>query len=651
MVTIDNAWFSKLQYAKITKMRFYIKPNIFEDSILLNLKNEIETFFQAKLVTVESEANVVFVLDKSIYPGYLVKKMNQEKVIILAAETVSLLQGFYYYLLNLINNDFNEVRQTPNQAIRMIDHWDNFDGTIERGYAGRSIFYENNQFLDDYNRVKMYARMLASVGINYIALNNVNVHHEETFLISAKHLAKVKFLADIFGKFGIKVMLSVNFASPIRFGDLKTADPLDEQVQQWWQTRANLIYDLIPDFGGFLVKADSEGEPGPFAYGRDHAQGANMLARALAPHHGIVIWRTFVYNAHQDWRDRTTDRARAAYDNFMALDGKFDDNVTLQIKFGPIDFQTREPVQPLFGALEKTNQIIEFQVTQEYTGHQIDINYLLQQWYEVLHFDTKHGQPELLLKDVPQTKSPVPRNSGVAAVGNVGRDDNWTGNKLAQANLYGFGRIAWDADLTPEQILSEWLQLTFGKLEHLDVIKEIMLSSNATYEAYTAPLGVGFMVTPQNHYGPSIDGYEFDRWGTYHFADRNGLGVDRTVKTGTGYTRQYADANYAKYEDLTTCPDELLLFFHHVDYTHVLHDGKTVIQHIYDTHFEGVEKVKQYLALWPQLEDELAPIDYQNVLEHLNRQLKNAVEWRDQMNTFFYRMSGIPDNQERKIYA
>ena len=569
-----------------------------------------------------------------------------------SASPVGYLYGMYglHRLLTAQNETGFPYESVPDQSIRMIDHWDNFDGSIERGYAGESIFYDHNTFRGDTELIRQYARLLASVGINAVLINNVNVHRPETFFVTGKALAEIRKISDVLAAYGIKTYLSVNFAAPITVGRLKSADPLEPEVASWWEETVKRIYEEIPDFAGFVVKADSEGEPGPFTYGRNHDEGANMLARAAGPYGGVIIWRCFVYDCSQDWWNREADRARAAYDIFEPLDGRFLDNVILQIKNGPIDFQIREPVSPLFGALKKTNQILEFQITQEYTGHQRDICYLVPMWKETMDFDTKHGK-SLTVKDAVRENSPVRGRSGIAGVGNVGMDANWTGSKLAQANLYGFGRLVWNHELSSEAIAEEWIRQSFCLTEEkCGKLAAILTTSRDVYEAYTCPLGVGFMCKPAVHYGVDIDGYEYDRWGTYHYADRDGVGRDRTVKTGTSYTRQYSDARFSEYEDLSSCPDELLLFFHHVPYTHVLHSGKTVIQHIYDTHFEGVERVREYQAVWESLKDSLDEESYLNMKERLVWQLENAVSWRDQVNTYFYRKSGIPDEKGRKIY-
>ena len=603
----------------------------------------------------QEDADIVFdlVSDARLGQEGFEVVLENHVITILANHSKGLLYGFYHlYTVLAQGADIVSLTSIPDQSIRMINHWDNMDGSIERGYAGDSIFYKDNTFRRDFKLIRQYARLLASVGINAISINNVNVHQVETRLILEESLPDVKFISDIFSHYGIKTYLSVNFASPKLVGGLATSDPLADDVNKFWANIAKTIYRAIPDFGGFVVKADSEGEPGPFTYGRGHDDGANMFARALSPYGGHVIWRCFVYDCKQDWRDRSIDRARAAYDHFIGLDGKFDDNVTLQIKLGPIDFQTREPVTPLFGALKKTNHMIEFQITQEYTGHQKHIYYLAPVWKEALDFDTQMTDGKSLVKTTLKEHSVNPSLSGIAAVGSVGMDDNWTHHKLMQINLFAYGRLCWDNALTSQEIADEWLKLTFDlSAKAKAALLAILLSSRETYEFYTAPLGIGFMVKPQLHYGPDVDGYEYDRWGTYHFADRNGIGVNRTSIDGTGYAAQYAAAREAQYNDPATCPDNLVLFFHHLPYTHRLQEsGKTLIQHIYDAHFEGVERVEHYIAVWEGLEDELDVVSFENVKLLLAEQYRVVKDWRDQVNTYFWRKSGIADAHNRQIY-
>ena len=564
-----------------------------------------------------------------------------------------LLYGTFAFLRALQLGEISpgfKLEDGPSTPLRLINHWDNLDGSVERGYAGKSIFFRENRLVEDLERVRDYARLLASIGINGVAVNNVNVHQEETQLIASK-LAMVKTLSSIFRGYGIRLFLSINFASPWEFG-LDTADPLEPQVQQWWKERVAAIYSQIPDLGGFLVKADSEHRPGPFTYGRTHAEGANMLGEALKPYGGVVIWRCFVYNCQQDWRDTQTDRARAAYDHFQPLDGQFMDNVILQIKNGPMDFQVREPVSPLFGGLERTNQILELQITQEYTGQQRHLCYLVPMWKEVLDFDTyARGEGSTVARIAAGAVFPM-AFSGIAGVSNVGSDPNWTGHTLAQANLYGYGRLAWNPGLSTERITREWAVLTFGHdPEVVQTVSSLLLGSWEAFENYTVPLGIGWMCNPGHHYGPSPEGYEFSRWGTYHRADRTAIGVDRTVQGGTGFAGQYRAENARLYESLESCPEELLLFFHRIPYTHVLRSGKTLIQHIYDTHFRGVEQVEEMISRWEQLAGKVHPETFSHVRERLEIQLVDAKEWRDVINTYFYRLTHIPDARGRKIYT
>ncbi|GAA0363346.1 xylan alpha-(1-_2)-glucuronosidase [Micromonospora gifhornensis] len=541
----------------------------------------------------------------------------------------------------------------PVMARRMLDHWDNVDvhpvmGQVERGYAGGSIFWHDGRPRGDVARVTAYARLLAACGINAVSVNNVNVHATEARLLTER-LDDVVDLADLLRPYAIRVHLAVTFAAPMVLGGLPTADPLDQAVRDWWAETTARVYARIPDFGGYLVKADSEGQPGPFSYGRDHADGANLLAEALAPYGGVVHWRAFVYNHRQDWRDRSTDRARAAYDHFAPLDGRFRDNVIVQVKHGPIDFQTREPVSPVIAAMPGTRLAVEFQVTQEYTGQQKHVCYLAPWWSEILRF-APWGDDGRTVADVAAD------GGGLVAVSNVGDDEFWTGHPLAQANLYAFGRLCWNPRLRPQEVLDEWIDLTFAPDARVDpellrrTLHEIMDDSWRTYERYTAPLGVGFMVRPGHHYGPDVDGYEYTPWGTYHFADRDGVGVDRTRATGTGFTGQYPPPWSEQYESIDTCPDELLLFFHHVPYGHLLHCGSTVIQHIYDTHFEGVREVEAMCRRWEWLARLVDPAVHARVTERLAEQVRCAREWCDQVNAYFHRKSGIPDAHGRALH-
>lgn len=556
-------------------------------------------------------------------------------------------------LLSKICSGKQTVEQAPANPLRMLNHWDNVDGSIERGYAGNSFFFVGNELVID-GRTRDYARLLASVGINGTVINNVNVRGAATELITERYLPQLSRLAELFSSYGIKLYLSLNFAAPIELGGLATCDPLDGQVQDFWEKKMEQVYAKVPSLGGFLVKADSEGRPGPFTYGRNHAEGANMLARAIHPYGGLIIWRCFVYNCRQDWRDRKTDRARAGYDNFMPLDGQFDDNVILQIKNGPMDFQVREPVSPLFSGLKETNMMLEVQAAQEYTGQQKHLCYLVPMWREILDFKTyaagKGGDGADSVADIVSGRLYGQGNCGMAAVANTGDDENWTGHDMAAANFYGFGRLAFDTALTAEEIAREWVRCTYGcNREILDCMLPMLLSSWETYEKYTSPLGIGWMVNPSHHYGPNVDGYEYDRWGTYHYSDCRGMGVDRTM-AGTGYVSQYNEPNCSMYADIKTCPEELLLFFHHVPYTYRLKTGKTLIQHIYDSHFEGAMQAQNMLLNFDSLKHILPPGAFERIHTRLKVQADHAKEWRDRINTYYFRISGIPDEKGRTIY-
>ncbi|MER7890009.1 alpha-glucuronidase [Micromonospora sp. NPDC094482] len=592
--------------------------------------------------------------------GFLLTRAG-DVTLLLADRPPGLLYGLFH-LVRLGEAAFDAARPAqahrPALSRRMLDHWDHVAvhpvmGQVERGYAGGSIFWRDGGPRRDLARLRAYGRLLAACGINAISVNNVNVHATEARLLTDR-LGDVVEIADVLRPYGVRVHLSVTFAAPVVVGGLPTADPLDERVRDWWASTTRQVYERIPDFGGYLVKADSEGQPGPFTYGRDHADGANLLAGALAPHGGVVHWRAFVYNHRQDWRDRSTDRARAAYDHFAPLDGRFHDNVVLQVKFGPMDFQVREPVSPVIAAMPATRLAVEVQVTQEYTGQQRHVCYLGPCWTQVLGF-RPWGPDGPSVADVI-VGDPDREGGGLVAVSNVGDDRFWTGHPLAQANLYAFGRLAWDPRLDHGAILDEWIDLTFAPSATGDPVRvretlhAIMDDSWRGYERYTAPLGVGFMVRPGHHYGPDVDGYEYTPWGTYHFADRDGVGVDRTRASGTGFTGQYPSPWDEIYESRDRCPDELLLFFHHVPYGHVLRSGVTVIQHIYDTHFAGVEQVTLMRQRWERLAGLIDPAVHDRVAERLDEQSRSAAEWRDQINTYFFRKSGVPDAHGRRIH-
>lgn len=596
------------------------------------------------------------VISLSLRPGFPPEGYkisgNGETVAVEASDENGILYGCFELIRQLsLGTQTQElsIEKSPVIPLRMLNHWDNMDGSIERGYSGNSFFFEKNEILVD-DRIRTYARLLASVGINGTVINNVNVKDATTDLITDRYFEKLRILSEILAEYGIKLFLSLNYAAPMEISGLPGADPLDEQVIRWWKERMQQVYAAVPGLGGFLIKADSEGRPGPFTYGRTHAQGANMLAEAIEPYGGLIIWRCFVYNCKQDWRDRKTDRARSGYDNFIGLDGQFRDNVILQIKNGPMDFQVREPVHPLFGGLEKTNQMLEVQIAQEYTGQQRHVCYLIPMFKEVLEFRTYCREKDDSVLDLISGKTFGQTKCGIAAVANTGNDENWTGHDLAAANLYGFGRLAFEPQLSAEQIAREWIMLTFGSdPQVMDNLLFILMNSWPAYESYTAPLGIGWMVNPNYHYGPNVDGYEYDRWGTYHRADHLGIGVDRS-HNGTGYAGLYREPNASLYDDPEKCPEELLLFFHHMPYEYRLQSGKTILQHIYDTHFDGVALVDEMVRRFEELKGKLPEKQYERMAQRFAHQKEHSREWRDQINTYFYRKTGIPDEKGRKIY-
>lgn len=557
-----------------------------------------------------------------------------------------LLYGFFHVVRlgeTAFLDDARRASHRPGSAVRMLDHWDNVAvhpvmGQVERGYAGGSLFWEDGRARGDLERVRAYGRLLAACGINAVAVNNVNVHATEARLLTDR-IGEVADIADMLRPYGIRTHLSVTFAAPVVLGGMASADPLDESVRTWWAEATARVYTSIPDFGGFVVKADSEGQPGPFAYGRSHADGANMLAAALAPHGGTVHWRAFVYDHHQDWRDRSTDRARAAYDHFVPLDGEFADNAVLQVKHGPMDFQVREPVSPLIGAMPGTRLAVELQATQEYTGQQRHVCWLGPMWSEVLRFGIDG-----------ESSVGAQARGGLVAVANVGDDPFWTGHPLAQANLYTFGRLAWDPNADPHHVLDEWIRLTFGPGPH---------SRRVCARSWTAR-GGRTRSTPL----PSVWGSWSSRGtttGRASTATSTAPGAPTTSPTATASvstgawrpgpaTRGSTRSPGPTCTNRLSCPDELLLFFHHVSYGHMLHSGKTVIQHIYDTHFEGVAEVEAARERWASLVDLVEPARHARVVERFEEQLRSAREWRDQVNSYFFRKSGVADERGRTIY-
>ena len=561
------------------------------------------------------------------------KIITQPQLTIISPSDIGLLYGAYYLLRNQAMGSTiqNQVIENPFYERRMLNHWDNLDRTVERGYAGASL-WEWDELPDSVShRYQEYARANASVGINGTVLNNVNASPE---ILTTEYLQKVKVLADIFRNYGVQVYLSVNFASPMVIGGLSTADPLDKDVARWWKDKAEEVYKIIPDFGGFLVKANSEGQPGPCDYQRTHAQGANMLADALKPYNGIVMWRTFVYNPED------ADRAKQAYLEFQPLDGEFRDNVILQIKNGPVDFQPREPYTPLFGAMKHTQTMPEFQITQEYLGHANHLAYLAPMWQEFYGLVNPASQVAL------------------AGVANIGTDTNWTGHPFGQANWYAFGRLAWNPKLNSEQIADEWLKQTFTTDEaFVQPVKAIMLDSREAVVNYMMPLGLHHLFAFGHHYGPEpwcdVPGARPD-WlpSYYHKADKEGLGFNRST-TGSQATLQYPDSLKLLYDDINTCPEEYILWFHHVPWSHTMKNGKTLWEELCYKYSEGVQQVRTYQQLWASIEPFIDAETFQDIQSRLKQQALDAVWWRDACLLYFqqYADMPIPSELERPVYC
>ena len=527
--------------------------------------------------------------------------------------------------------------ESPRTPLRMMNHWDNLDGSIERGYAGTSIF-DWDALPEISDRVVDYARAMASVGINASVINNVNAN---VGFVTSDMLPRLTPLAELFASWGISLWVSVNYASPMLLtaddaDPITTADPADERVRAWWRDKCAEVVAALPGFGGFLVKANSEGRPGPLDYGRTHAEGANMLAEALAPHGALVIWRSFVHEDFGDW-------AEYQYRQFAPLDGQFDDNVIVQTKYGPIDFQVREPVHPLFGELRDTHQMLELQLTQEYTGHEIHAVYLAPLWREVLSFPTGGPGAGPTVADVVTAGPVEARHAGIAGVSNVGDDRDWTGYQLGAANAYAFGRLCWDPGADPRDLATEWVRLTFGTDDVVtSTVVDVLLRSRATYEDYSSPLGLGYLTNPG---GAHLDPDPLSTLYQSHHTTPEGTGFDRTAATGSGFTGLYPQGWADVYGSVDECPDELLLFMHWVPYGHRLRSGKTVIQHLYDTHFTGVEHARRFADAWGSLAGKVDGQRHADVAASFAAQVAHATLWRDVVVGFFFDQSRVVDER------
>ena len=579
--------------------------------------------------------------------GFWLRKKGP-KVIILGQNERGALYGAFEYLSRLARGDFSDVDlvSNPDAPIRWTNEWNNLDGSIERGYAGPSIFFKNGVIVQDLTRVAQYARLLASLGINGIVVNNVNAN---ATLLTDSNIDGLGRLADTIRPYGLQLGISLNFASPQLLGGLSTFDPLDSSVIAWWTERTKKLYQRVPDLSGYLVKANSEGQPGPLTYNRTLADGANLFARAVQPYGGIVMFRAFVYNHHADWNDWKFDRANAAVEFFKHLDGKFLDNVVVQIKYGPIDFQVREPASPLFANIPNTNTAIELQITQEYLGHQDHLVYIPPLWKEILDFDLRVDSKPSLVRDIVSGQRFKRKLGGYAGVVNVGTNTTWLGSHLAMSNLYAYGKLAWGPTQGAEELLKEWIQLTFGHDRSvLDTITKISMESWPAYENYTGNLGIQTLTDIlYTHFGPSPASQDGNGWGQWTRADGLTIGMDRTVSNGTGNAGQYPPELAQKYEKIETTPENLLLWFHHVNYTTRLSTGKTVIQHFYDAHYAGAATAQTFATAWQSLKGKIDTERFEHMLFRLKFQAGHSIVWRDAVNGFYRNLSGIPDELGR----
>ncbi|WP_414648198.1 alpha-glucuronidase family glycosyl hydrolase [Dyella sp.] len=575
--------------------------------------------------------------------GYLIRSVvvdGHPATAIVGNSDVGALYGAFRFLRLLQTAQSIEhldLHDAPRLKLRVLDHWDYLNGQVERGYAGASIWdwWKLPDWRDP--RYTDYARANASIGINGTVVNNVNAGAE---ILTPRYLQKVAALADVFRPYGIRVYISARFSAPMEIGGLKTADPLDPQVRQWWRNKADEIYKLIPDFGGFLVKANSEGQPGPQDYKRTHADGANMLADALAPHGGVVMWRTFVYSPSNE------DRAKQAYDEFKPLDGQFRPNVLLQTKNGPIDFQPREPFSPLFGAMPKTPMMMELEITKEYLGFATHLVYLGPLFEEVLRADTMtHGKGSTVAK-VIEGSLDGQTLTGMAGVANIGTDRNWCGSIFNQANWYVFGRLAWNPDLSSRAIAEEWVRMTFSNDDaFIHPVVDMMMGSREAAVDYMTPLGLHHQMGPGHHYGPAPwDASEARAdWRPvyYNRADRNGIGFDRT-RSGSDAVDQYAPPVAAQFNDVKQTPENLLLWFHHVPWDYRMRSGHTLWYELVAHYTQGVEDVKQMRQTWARLDGYIDPQRYQQTAAFLAIQEKEAQWWRDACIAYFQSKSGLP---------
>lgn len=579
--------------------------------------------------------------------GYQIITTGDE-IVITASEDAGILYGVFHFL-RLLQTHQNisklDIIERPQLDIRVLNHWDNLDRTVERGYAGFSIW--NWHTLPEYidQRYIDYARANASIGINGTVLTNVNAN---ALILRSDYLEKVKALADIFRPYNIKVYLTARFSAPIELGGMKTADPTLPEVQKWWSDKVSEIYEIVPDFGGFVVKANSEGQPGPQNYGRSHVEGANMIADALAMHGGVVMWRAFVYSAED-----AADRHRQAYTEFVPMDGKFRENVMVQVKNGAIDFQPREPIHPMFGAMPQTPLLMEFQITQEYLGQGTHLVYLAPMWKEILDFDTHAEGVGSTVAKIIDGSVRKQKLTGIAGVANIGNDMNWTGHHFGQSNWYAFGRLAWNPYLKTEGIAEEWVRMTFTNDKGVvSTIKQMLLSSHETCVNYMSPLGLHHIMATNHHYGPGpwVEDLPRPEWNPvyYHQASQEGIGFDRT-RTGSNAIAQYFEPVKRTFSNIKSCPEKYLLWFHHVGWEQRLASGKTLWEELVHRYYQGAREVANMRKTWHSMNNKIDAQRFREVDMMLQIQVKESEWWRDACLLYFksYSKMEIPSTYKQ----
>ncbi len=652
----SKCWLKNINKILKKKKYFNIFKNIYIKKNFSFIKNEILFYIKKKINFVNSikKATLIFIINKKFKnEEYLIKNIKK-KIFIFSKNKNGFLYSLYHIFemiqLKKINKKNIFIHEKPHVKLRIIQHLDNLDGSIEKGYSGNSIFFLKNNINFNFSRIIYYCKLLCSIKINAICINNINVNISSTFLITKNWLIQLYEIYNILYEYNIKMFLSVNYQSPLILSKINTFDPLNKKVINWWETKIEEIYSYLPYLGGFLIETDSKYNKGPISYKRNHIEGCKNIAKNLNYFNGILIWKCNIFK-EQNWRDKNNDKILHNYEYFKKFNNMFPKNVILQIN-SPIGYQVREPVSPLLGSMNKTSQILELQINQEFTGQQIDLCWLPIQWKNIFNFNTYYYKnKKSTIKKLISGKLHNAKYYGVSVISNIGDNYNWTGNYLSQSNIFSYGNILWNLNINLNNLLKNWIKLSISNNNKIiKIIKKIIFNSWKIYEKYTSPLGIGGMVDPIFNYKVNVDGYEYINSGIYHNSNRYNIGYDRT-SNGSNFVKQYSKKNFIKFNNPKKCPEELLLFFHNLPYKYKLKKYKySIIQYIYNTHFEGVKEIYKWIKLWNKTKFYIKKNIFRNVKKRLKKQYINSIEWRDKINTYFYRKSGIKDKFKRKIY-